>query len=93
MKAGVGAEPAGGYRAAWFAFDNGTGATAPIGETTSGGTGRLQAPPGLPAADGAFVKVEVGAADPPVPAWKMPVSLYFHRTAAGWKLVGLERLP
>lgn len=93
VKAGVGAEPAGGYRAAWFAFDNGTGASAPIGEPTSGHKGRLQAPPGLPAAGGAFVKVEVSAVDPPVPAWRTPVSLYFRRTGTGWKLVGLERLP
>jgi hypothetical protein len=93
VKAGVAPEPAGGYRAAWFTFDNGTGATAPIGAPTTGHRGRLEAPPGLPAAAGAYIKVDVSAVDPLVPTWKEPVSLYFRRVGPGWKLVGLERLP
>lgn len=93
VTAGVGSEPAGGYRAAWFSFDNWTGATTAIGEPTSGREGRIQAPASLPAADGTFIKVEVSAVDPPVPAWKAPVSLYFRRTGAAWRLVGLERTP
>lgn len=93
VTAGVGSEPAGGYRAAWFSFDNWTGATTALGEPTSGRDGRIQAPGSLPAADGAFVKVEVSAVDAAVAAWKVPVSLYFRRTGAAWRLVGLERLP
>ena len=49
---------------------------------------------GLPREAGAYVKVQIGAEGEGVPAaWARPVDVYFHRTPAGWKLVGLERLP
>jgi len=89
-------EPDGGYRAEWFEFDNATGATTRvIGETTSK-TPSLVAPvgvPGLPAADGAFLKVALTAPDSKHPTWSHPVEVYFRRTAGAWTLVGVERLP
>ena len=90
-KHGAAKSPSGGYRGAWFRFDNATGETAPLGAATESRTERLAAPPGLSGA-GEFVKVEVSASDPAHPAWK-PVQVYFRRQPTGWKLVGLERLP
>jgi hypothetical protein len=79
------------YRAVWSAFDNETGATRPLGES-SGAAGQIQAPSGLPAA-GAYVVADVRAADSPHPAWAKPARVTFFRTQSGWRLVGLERMP
>jgi len=79
-----------GYRAAWFRFDNPTGATSPIGET-SGTSASLAAPSaGL---SGDYIAVDVSADAPKYPAWQVPARIVFRRTGGGWKLVGLERLP
>jgi hypothetical protein len=88
-EAGFAAPPARGYRAVWYRFDNDTGASHPIGETTAT-DGRTLKAPALPA-DAAFLKIEVSALDPPHASWTLPVEVYFRRTASGWKLVGLER--
>jgi hypothetical protein len=80
------------YRASWLLFDNATGATRPISDTTSETT-NLQAPAGLPATPGSFLAVDIAADSAAYPAWKEPVRTYFRRTGDGWKLVGLERLP
>jgi hypothetical protein len=90
VQAGVAAAPK-GYAAEWSRFDNATGTADRIAETT--GAERLAAPAGLPAADGAYVKVRVRAVDAPHPSWHTPVDVYFRRTGGGWKLVGLERMP
>lgn len=82
----------GGYRAAWAEYDDDTGESRPLGESRAAGT-RLEAPGALPARPGAFVRAAVRAVDPPRAAWTRPVHVYFRRAAAGWKLVGLERLP
>jgi hypothetical protein len=80
------------YRGAWSTFDNTTGQTRPLGETT--GTGpRLQAPAGLPSSPGAYIQVELTADHAGYPSWKQPVRAYFMRQATGWKLVCLERTP
>jgi hypothetical protein len=91
-KHSVAKPPTGGYRGAWFRFDNTTGQTAALGSATESRTERLAAPPGLSGA-GEFVKIEVSADDPAHPAWKQPVQVYFRRLPTGWKLVGLDRLP
>jgi len=88
VDARVSAAPA-SYRAAWQRFDNATGETSPIQETTAGGP-ELPAPNSLPSSDGAYLRVDVSAAGGPE-AWAQPVQLYFHRTGGGWKLVGLYR--
>lgn len=92
VAAGV-AEPPASYEVTWLRFDNATGAVTPIG--TSGGSagGRAPPPPGLPGAEGAFVRVDIRAVDPPHPSWAVPVHAYFTRRDQGWKLVGFERLP
>jgi hypothetical protein len=84
-------EPADGYQATWASFDNSTGEVRPIGSPVSGTSGRIQAPSGLPAATGAYVKVQVGTVKPAIAAWATPIDVYFRKTAEGWKLVGLER--
>jgi hypothetical protein len=79
------------YRARWHAFDNATGSTRPLGETTSG-TPSMTAPPDLPSEPNAFVQVDVSAESPAHPSWNQPLRAFFRRAAAGWKLVGLERM-
>jgi hypothetical protein len=89
VEAGVATAPA-RYQAVWSNFDNVTGATKPIGET-SGAQTNLTAPAGLPSAVGSYVQVAITAPSDAHPAWATPARVYFRRTADGWKLVGLER--
>ena len=53
----------------------------------------MSTPLGLPGDVGAFVRVDLSAVDPPHDSWTVPIEVYFRRTADGWKLVGLERMP
>ncbi len=78
------------YRASWMLFDNATGATKPISET-SGATTTLSAPAGLPSSG--FVAVDIAADSATYPTWKQPVRAYFRQDGGGWKLVGFERMP
>ena len=80
------------YKAVWYTFDNATGGSSRIAETLSRGE-RMQAPATLPTETGAFVRVELSAASAEHRAWAEPIQVYFRRLDAGWKLVGLERLP
>ena len=88
--AGGVAQGAVSYRAAWMTFDNATGATKPIAETT-GTTTTIAAPSGLPSSG--FVAVDIAADSAAHPQWKQPVRAYFRRDGGSWKLVGLDRLP
>lgn len=88
---GVAAPPQ-SYHARWFAFDNHTRASTPIGDST-GATPRVTAPGALPTADGAFVRVDIAADDTAPAAWRRPVQTYFRRHDGGWTLVGLVRMP
>jgi len=53
----------------------------------------LQAPAGLPATSGAYIQVEIIATHATHVSWKQPARAFFRRQAAGWKLVGFERMP
>lgn len=90
VKAGI-ARPPAAYTASWFIFDNHTGATQPLGETT-GSSETLKAPGALPSAAGAFIVVEVRATGAAHDTWHRPARAYFRRLNDGWKLVGLERV-
>ncbi len=82
------ADRAPGYRALWYTFDN-VADKATLVATTE----ETQSPlpmPDLPASE--FIKVDVSTVGGPE-AWNKPISVYFRRNAAGWTLVGLERLP
>ena len=89
--AGVASGPA-TYRASWLRFDNATGETQPISETRSSTT-TIEAPSGLPTSAGTFVAVDIAVDSAGHPTWVRPVRTYFQRESAGWKLVGLERMP
>ena len=80
------------YHVTWSRFDNTTGDTSRIndGNTTSTTMTGLS---NLPAAPGSFVEVDISAESSAHPSWREPVRTFFRRTADGWKLVGLERLP
>jgi hypothetical protein len=93
VKAGFATAPPAGYEARWYRFDNKNGATTPIGLTRTSGSLQINAPAGLQAAAGEFVKIEVYAIDSPIAAWRVPVQVFFSRARQGWKLVGLQRLP
>ena len=80
------------YRAVWSRFDNATGNTSPIGETRSTST-TVAGPRDLPSAPDSFLEVDLSAESAQFPSWQQPVRTFFRRTSAGWKLVGLERLP
>jgi hypothetical protein len=80
------------YRASWFQFDNATGESRPLSETTSATT-TIDAPRDLPTAAGSFILVEISADSRDHQAWRQPVRAYFRLDADGWKLVGLERMP
>ena len=88
---GVASGPA-RYHAAWFRFDNATGDTQSIGETEST-TATIEAPSALPTAADSFVAVDISVDHEGHPAWRRPVRTHFRRTADGWTLVGLTRLP
>ena len=92
IKADTAAPPSGGYTARWATFDNATGATQPLGETSAPQT-TLPAPPGLAKTTGTFVQVAVTGLDQRYPSWSAPVTVYFKRQPQTWKLVGVERLP
>jgi hypothetical protein len=76
------------YRAAWMTFDNTTGVTTLLANTSSEST-TLAAP--LPR--NGFVAVDITAHAELNPAWARPLRLYFRREVERWTLVGLERLP
>ena len=79
------------YGAAWSRFDNATGAAQPIAETRSATT-TMAGPSGLPAATGSFVEIDISADSAGHASWRQPIRTFFRRDAAGWTLVGLERL-
>jgi hypothetical protein len=80
------------YRASWFRFDNTTGETSALSETTSATT-TIEAPRGLPTAMGSYIAVDISADSKEHQSWRQPIRTHFRREADGWKLVGLRRLP
>jgi hypothetical protein len=90
VDAGVAEAPA-EYHAVWSEFDNATGQTRAIGE--SSGRDAIKAPAGLPDRAGSYVQVDISAPQASHKSWATPVHAWFRRTGGGWKLVGFERLP
>ena len=80
------------YTATWGRFDNATGTSTRVGQT-SGSQLRLQAPADLPTTAGTFIEVELSAQHPTYPSWGRPIKLHFKRDGGAWTLVGLQRLP
>jgi hypothetical protein len=86
------AKPPEAYRASWFLFDNTTGETRPLSDTSSATTA-IDAPRGLPTATGSFIAVDISADSKEHASWQRPVRAHFRRDPEGWKLVGLRRMP
>jgi hypothetical protein len=91
VQAGVAVHPAGGYAADFAVFDNMTNETRPIGTATTSHGQRIDAPAGVPTADGAFLKIKVAALQPQQSSWSASIDVYFKRDTGRWTLVGLER--
>ena len=92
VDAGVASAPAEGYRATWSRFDNATGATSPIGSPTVGAGAEIGAPEALPADAGAYLKIAIVArGSAPEPWTQHPVEVYFCKSGAEWRLVGIDR--
>jgi hypothetical protein len=90
VDAGI-ASDAAEYVAHWMQFDNVSGATREIGTTSAAGH-TVAAPRDLPSEAGSFIRVDIAAKGGPA-SWAAPVHAYFVREAAGWRLVGFERMP
>ena len=88
---GVAKPPAGGYMVQWSTFDNNTGTASAIGSPTAVSTTESRAPGALPGAG--FFKLGISAVQSEHASWATPVDVYFRRAAAGWSLVGVDRLP
>ena len=80
------------YRASWMLFDNETGGTKPL-SATQGQTTTLEPPAGLPTTTGSYIEVDISADLEAYPSWRQPIKTHFRRSAQGWTLVGLERMP
>jgi hypothetical protein len=91
VDAGVAPAPQ-GYRAAWLSFDNATGESRPMGETT-GPAAPLRPPSNLQDITGGFLKVQLSITGGQAPSSPKPVDAYFMRETGGWRLVGFERMP
>jgi hypothetical protein len=80
------------YQASWFEFDNPTGNTRFLSDSTSTTT-TIDAPAGLPTSENSFIAVDISVSSNEHEAWRRPIRTYFRRHADGWQLVGLERIP
>jgi hypothetical protein len=96
------APPPSRYIVAWYRFDNATGESARLGETDvaapralapADALVRIRPDTTLPGGRGVFVRVDISAVQPASPSWSAPVQAYFRRGAAGWRLVGFDRMP
>jgi hypothetical protein len=84
------AAPPASYAAEWFAFENTTSESRPLGKTTAA-NGRMNPPAALPAQRSAFVRIDIAAIGGAHPAWSVPVQAYFKRADNGWTRIALER--
>jgi len=88
------------YLVTWYRFDNTTGESTKLGETSvtparapSGALARVRPDSTLPGGRGVFVRADISAVQPASPSWSAPVQAYFRRAADGWRLVGFDRMP
>ncbi|HMF59612.1 MAG TPA: hypothetical protein VK595_04540, partial [Vicinamibacterales bacterium] len=71
------------YDASWFEFDNPTGNTRLLSDSTSATT-TIDAPVGLPTSENSFIAVDIAASSKEHEAWRKPIRTYFRRNADGW---------
>ena len=91
VRAGV-SSPAERYVIEWSRFDNATSTHHRLGGEMTVTEPHAQAPAAL-LTDAEFVSARVRACHPDRPAWSQAVVVYFQRTGAQWRLIGLERNP
>ncbi len=90
VSAGI-AAPAEKYTIEWSRFDNASNAHHPVGSEQTVTEPRAQAPADVLGAE--FVSARIRAYHAQHTAWADPITVYFRRGAAGWTLVGLDRIP
>jgi hypothetical protein len=90
------------YLVTWFRFDNATGQSTRLGESSVTTTQaaapadalvRVRPDTSLPGGRGVFVRADISAVQAGQPSWSAPVEAYFRRVAEGWRLVGFDRMP
>jgi hypothetical protein len=90
------------YVVTWFRFDNATGQSTRLGESSVTTTQaaapadalvRVRPDTSLPGGRGVFVRADISAVQAGQPSWSAPVEAYFRRVAEGWRLVGFDRMP
>jgi hypothetical protein len=92
QRAGV-ANAAERYTIRWSQFDNASATHENLGEEQTVTAPSAQAPGALLAGGHEYIAATVRAFHADYPQWSQPVQLYFRRTATGWSLAGLERVP
>lgn len=85
---GVGGPPD-GYTLQWSRFDNATDAHTPVGGEVFVTETASTAPASL-LSGAEYISVRIATNQKAYPDWK-PVQVYFRRSAAGWRTVGLDR--
>lgn len=86
------ATPPAAYNGVWYSFDNATGDSTSLGETTAE-TARLTPPSTLSVTPDSFIRIDISARHPDHESWIQPVTAFFRRQSDGWSLVGFDRLP
>jgi len=90
------------YVVTWYRFDNTTGQSTRIGESTTSSNStaapadalvRIRPDTTLPGGRGVFVRADIAAISARYPAWSAPVQAYFRSSPDGWRLVGFDRMP
>ena len=90
------------YIVAWYRFDNATGQSTRLGESSvtaaraaapADAAVRVRPDTTLPGGRGAFVRADISAVHGAQPSWSAPVEAYFRRVGDGWRLVGFDRMP
>lgn len=81
------------YEVTWSRFDNATGEATKVGETEKMIEPRAQAPGELIRGGGEYIMAAISAFHRDHASWAVPVRVWFRRTAGGWQVVGIERVP
>jgi hypothetical protein len=84
------AKPPSRYLVSWSRFDNTTGVHETVGDAAQSSEPRVSAPMAL-LSGGEYVAASIRAEHPDHKRWNDPVQVYFRRTSAGWKTVGIFR--
>jgi hypothetical protein len=79
------------YDLTWLRLDNATGTVSTVGEPEHVVDRHGRVPATLAQSSSEYIGVAIRSIHPRFQHWSRPVTVYFRRTPAGWKTVGLER--